>query len=86
MDLKSVEPSEEVKALREELIAVVRKKAEQMDALEILAVLAYTVGQTIAMQDQRTVSPQDAIELVSRNIEAGNQHVIAELQNVQGQG
>jgi hypothetical protein len=47
-----------------------------MDAIEILAIAAYTLGQLIALQDQRAVTPAMAMEIVASNIEAGNGHVI----------
>lgn len=43
---------------------------------EIVAVLAYTVGQAIAMLDQRQFSSSDAMTLVSENIKQGNADAI----------
>jgi hypothetical protein len=50
-----------------------------MSALEILAVASNMVGKLVAMQDQRTVSPQMAMDTVSRNIELGNNQVLDDL-------
>ena len=76
MKLKPKPPSAAHHKIRNAMIAVIRKEAAEMDALEVLAIAAYTVGQLIALQDQRTVTPAMAMEIVSSNIEAGNQHVV----------
>lgn len=55
-----------------------------MDALEILAIAAYTVGQLVALQDQRTVTPAMAMEIVANNIEAGNLHVVEGIMDAGG--
>lgn len=70
--------------VRDALIAVIRKEAENMDALEILAIVSYTVGQLVALQDQRTVTPDMAMEIVASNIEAGNLHAVEGLLNTGG--
>lgn len=43
-----------------------------LDATEILAVASQFVGNLIALQDQRKVTPDMAMELVAKNIERGN--------------
>jgi hypothetical protein len=43
-----------------------------------MALAAYTVGQLMAMQDARKWTPALAMEVVSRNIEAGNAQAIAD--------
>lgn len=47
-----------------------------MSAQEMLALSAHLVGQIIAMQDQRTVTPEMAMKIVARNIEQGNQEAV----------
>ena len=66
-------------ALRDAFIAAVRKKAADMPADQILAVACVFVGQLIALQDQRRFTSDMIMQLVSKNIEAGNQRVIADL-------
>ena len=78
MKMKSKAPSPQHMAMRDDLIAVIRKHGKDMRADEILAVASYTVGQLIALQDQRTMTPSMAMEIVASNIEAGNQHAQAE--------
>ncbi len=82
--MKSKLPSPRHMAMRDDLIAVIRKHDDAMSAADILAVAAYTVGQIIALQDQRTMTPAMALEIVGANIEAGNQHAQAEVKSAGG--
>ena len=81
--LKAKQPTPQQRAARDDLIAMLRKH-EHLRADEMLAVAAYTVGQLIALQDQRTMTPTMALEIVSANIEAGNQHAQAEVKSAGG--
>lgn len=45
---------------------------------------AYTVGQLIALQDQRKVSPAMAFEIVAQYIEQGNADIISGLDEHKG--
>lgn len=76
---KAVLPDEGMTAFRNDMLATLNKHAGELDSSAMLAIAAYTVGQIIAMQDQRTMTPATAMDLVSRNIEAGNADAIAEL-------
>lgn len=53
MGTKTFAATEEHEALRNALLAAVRKTALDMPAEEILAVVCVLVGQLIALQDQR---------------------------------
>lgn len=66
-----------------DLHALIAKHAE-LSAEEILAIAANMVGKLIALQDQRRLSPAAALEIVSRNIELGNQEAIAALAEIGG--
>lgn len=55
------------------------KKHSDLSPAELLAIAANMVGKLVALQDQRTMSPALAMEIVSRNLEAGNAQVLAEL-------
>lgn len=63
----------------QELAALIGKNAGTMTGLELLAIAANMVGKLIALQDQRTVTPALAMEVVSKNIEIGNEQAIAEV-------
>lgn len=63
----------------QEIVALVKKHAGHLQAQEMLAIAANMVGKIIALQDQRTMTPAMAMEIVARNIEIGNEQARAEL-------
>jgi hypothetical protein len=77
--MKVVKPNDKHHALRDELLALMRTKMKEMPAEEILAVLSYTVGQLIALQDQRRFTSAAILDLVAENMEAGNWQAISEV-------
>lgn len=70
----------------QELAALLRRHADKMSELELLAVASNMVGKLVALQDQMKTSPQKAMEVVARNIEIGNQQAIAKLLYTKGEG
>lgn len=84
MRMKSKPATEAVKAAREDVIAAIKKHGDALRADEILALLSHCVGQVIAMQDQRVMTREMALDIVSANIEAGNAEVIAGLSGAGG--
>lgn len=79
MKMKSQIPSQTSVRCREAVIAAIQPFKTQLTGEEILAILAYTVGQAIALQDQRTMTTEGVWQLIGSNIEAGNAHIISEL-------
>lgn len=77
--MKNHAPTKADESLRMKVLDLVRKEMSDMPAERILAIMAYTVGQLVAMQDQRKFTPAMAMQLVASNIEAGNADVIAKL-------
>lgn len=77
--MRRVEPTPEHRAFRDEAIALLKKHAGHLNALDMLALAAHLVGQIAAMQDQRTTSPSRAMEVVAANIEAGNKEILDQL-------
>jgi hypothetical protein len=77
--MKSMTPSEQQLAFRRALEAAMAQHAQTLDAIEILAVLSHLVGQVIALQDQRTMTSQMAMAIVTNNIEHGNREVVDRL-------
>lgn len=63
----------------QDIVALVRRHANKLTALELLAVGANMLGKLVALQDQRTTSPEKAMAVVAQNIEAGNQQVIDQI-------
>ena len=65
----------------QDLCELCRKHEAKVSALELLAIASNMVGKLVAMQDQRTVSPSAAMEVVALNIEHGNKQVVDGLSN-----
>lgn len=65
-------------------MAAFLRRHEKLTPLEILAIAANMVGKLVAMQDQRKVTPEMAMQVVSLNIEAGNKTVIEALATQSG--
>jgi hypothetical protein len=65
-------------------ICALLKKHDEIPPLEMLAVAANMLGKMIALQDQRTVSPEMAMEVVVQNVEHGNQQVLDQLMRSKG--
>lgn len=79
-----MKPSEESMMLRGKILDVLRLYGSRLDAIEVLATLSYTVGQCLAMQDSRSVTIDQAMLIILKNIEAGNMQVVEELNNTKG--
>lgn len=82
MSLHLAKPEHEV--LYQDLCKLVGKHGDKISAQEILAVAANMLGKLVAMQDQRTMSPAMAMEIVAQNLEHGNLDVIKQLANSKG--
>ncbi|WP_319499310.1 hypothetical protein [uncultured Cohaesibacter sp.] len=61
------------------MLALLGKYTDALPQERMLAVAAYTVGQIIAMQDQRKFTSESVMALVSENIEAGNRDAVEQL-------
>lgn len=73
--MKSKAPSKAHMQFRDDMIALMRKHQE-LPPDEMLAVAAYFVGQLLALQDQRRMTPAMGLQVISSNIEAGNAQAI----------
>ena len=77
MTVHKAKPEHEV--LYQDMVALLRKHADKMSAVEMLAVGANMLGKRVALQDQRTMTPELAMRTVAANIEFGNKQVLDEL-------
>lgn len=57
----------------------------QLEPMEMLALVSQLVGNLIALQDQRRITPEMAMIVVSQNIEVGNQEAIREVASIGGE-
>lgn len=71
-------------AFYQDLVKLLNKHTAHLSAEEMLAISANVVGKLVAYQDQRTMTSDRALDIVSRNIEIGNEHARAELMNTKG--
>lgn len=82
MSVVTANPEHEVTYL--ELAALVGRHAATLSAEEILAITANMLGKLIAMQDQKTMTAQRAMAIVTANLELGNQQVFDMLHPTKG--
>lgn len=68
----------------QDLIALLNKHAGSLPASEMLAIAANMLGKLIALQDQRTMTRERALEIIMKNIEEGNSQVIDNVTNTKG--
>lgn len=64
-------------AAYQDMIAALAKHG--LSGMEMLAVASNLVGKLVAMQDQRKITPAQALEIVAKNVEEGNKRAIAGL-------
>ena len=72
MGLNSTPPSQVVIEARLAMLEALRPFADRLEVIEIVAVLSQTVGQFVAMLDQRQFTPAQAMQVVGENFAAGN--------------
>ena len=66
-------------AFYQDLAVLLDKHAGHLSGVEILAIASNMVGKIVALQDQRSITPAKAMEIVFKNIEMGNSQVIESL-------
>lgn len=84
MNTKLTSPSPAHLAYRHAIEQAMRDHGATLQAHELLSITAHLVGQLIALQDQRVMTPAMAIELVQSNMEQGNREVVESLLNSTG--
>lgn len=85
MSERTIKPTASHREFRDDAIALLRKHAGKLDAKDMLALSAHLVGQIAALQDQRTMTSEAVMQIVSKNIELGNQEAIESLLSTSGQ-
>lgn len=82
MKLHIAKPEHEV--AHQDLINLIRKHADKLTPLELLAIGANMLGKLLALQDQRKITPELAMTIIIENIQYGNQMVIDEMNKITG--
>lgn len=77
--LKSLPPTAQHLAFRKALEAAIAQHGRELQAFELLAITSNLVGQLVALQDQRVMTPAMAMDLVAKNIASGNSQVMNSL-------
>lgn len=80
----SVHPAKPQHEVAYQDICTLIAKHKELPAIEILAIAANMVGKLVALQDQRSVTPAMAMEIVAKNLECGNEQALAEVLNSKG--
>jgi len=71
-------------ALFQDLCQILQKYSGQLSAEEVLAIAANMLGKLIALQDQRTMTREKALKIITLNLEYGNKQVVNRVANSQG--
>lgn len=74
------------KEFNDAMIEVMRGFQDRLSGLEMLAIASHFVGALIAAQDQRSITPAQAMQLVAKNIEMGNLRAMETLGDTKGAG
>lgn len=82
MSVHTAKPEHEV--AYQDLCKLVSKHAPKVSAVELLAIAANMLGKLVAMQDQRTLTPDQAMEVVAKNIESWNQEIVDQIAKSRG--
>lgn len=74
------EQMEHLTKMRMKILTILREECKVLDVADhhVASMLAYTLGQTIAFQDQIRFTPETIMELVWANIDAGNRDAIVQ--------
>lgn len=84
MKMKPSPPTEADRALHADIAALIKRHLTPDTAERVLAIASQVVGQVLALQDQRTMTREMAMQVVMSNIETANAAVIARLLDSKG--
>jgi len=84
MSGRTIKAKAEHEVVYQEMAALMGRHGDAVSAEEMLAIGANMVGKLMALQDQRTMTRERALEIVIQNIEAGNQQAVDGLMQSRG--
>ena len=79
--MKAFPTDQRHKDFKSDMDALLAKHGDKLTDAEILGVMSQMVGMIIALQDQRKMTPAQAMEIVAANIQVGNAIVINNLRD-----
>jgi len=68
--------------LHRKMMELVKEYMAPDTAEQVLATLAVGVGQALALQDQRTMTPDRGLAIIEENIVLGNEMMVDALRNM----
>jgi hypothetical protein len=77
-------PNDADKALHADIGALIKRHLTPDTPERVLAIASQVVGQVLAMQDQRTMTTDQAFQIITANIEKGNVAVVQGLLDAEG--
>ena len=83
--MKTANPTHADKALREDILKLIRNHLFPNTPERVLAIASQVVGQALALQNPVTLGKTAAIELIQANIEKGNQDYVNTLLQARGE-
>ena len=75
---------EMIEKAKNDVMDVLKKRHSHLTPLEILSMFSHITGQVLALQDQRKITPQMGMEVIAKNIEAGNESVVDGIMKSEG--
>lgn len=81
---KRIDMCPEHERIKDQLTSLILDNSRKNENQEILAIASLIVGIIIALQDQTKLTPEMAMEIVTKNIQLGNQAVVNDLLNKKG--
>lgn len=69
---------------KRDLDKLLKKHLSRLPASHMLAVSAQVTGVLVALQDQRTMTPEMAMAIVAENIQVGNQGIVNTIMETKG--
>lgn len=84
MKATSIIPTPEMTRFRDDLASLLGKYTGHLQGDAMLAVAAFLTGQIVAFQDERKMTPEQAMRLVTANLQLGNDAAVADLMSASG--
>lgn len=69
---------------KQDLDKLLKKHCARLPSSHILAISAQVTGMIVALQDQRTMTPEMAMTIVANNIEEGNKAMLETVMKTKG--
>jgi len=82
IEMQQATPEQEITYTQ--LCAFLRQHSGNLTPQQLLAMVANVLGKVLALQDQSTMTLNDAMEIINKNIIAGNKQALAAMMHIVG--